>query len=125
MYTLCVQQDFVAQHILAGDDSGPENRWHSHHYRVEVRLEGTLLDQQGYMLDIVDLRNHLDALLDTYRDRMLNETPEFAGLNPSLEHFARIFCQALSNRLQTPNLSAITVRMWEDERTWASYRQER
>lgn len=125
MYTLCVHQDFVAQHILIGEDSGPENRWHSHHYRVEVRLEGTSLDQQGYMLDIVDLRNHLDALVNSYQDRMLNETPEFAGLNPSLEHFARIFCEALSNRIQSPSLSAITVRMWEDERTWAAYRQER
>jgi 6-pyruvoyltetrahydropterin/6-carboxytetrahydropterin synthase len=125
MYTLCVHQDFVAQHILAGEDSGPENHCHSHHYQVEVRLEGTSLDQQGYMIDIVDLRNHLDALLNSYRDRMLNDTPEFQGLNPSLEHFARIFCQALSNRIQSPNLSAITVRMWEDERTWAAYRQER
>ena len=125
MYTLCVHQDFVAQHILTGGDSGPENHWHSHHYQVEVRLEGTSLDQQGYMIDIVDLRNHLDALLDSYQDRLLNDTPEFEGLNPSLEHFARIFCQALSNRIQSPNLSAITVRMWEDERTWAAYRQER
>lgn len=125
MYTLCVHQDFVAQHILRGEDSGPETRWHSHHYQVEVRLEGTSLDQQGYMLDIVDLRNHLDSLVDSYRDRMLNETPEFAGLNPSLEHFARILCEALSNRIQAPNLGAITVRMWEDERTWAAYRQER
>lgn len=125
MYTLCVHQDFVAQHILTGGDSGPENHWHSHHYRVEVRLEGTSLDRQGYMLDIVDLRNHLDALVNSYRDRALNETPEFAGLNPSLEHFARIFCQALSNRIQSPSLTAVTVRMWEDERTWAAYRQER
>jgi 6-pyruvoyltetrahydropterin/6-carboxytetrahydropterin synthase len=124
MYTLCVRQDFVAQHILTGDDSGPENRWHSHHYQVEVRLEGTSLDKQGYLVDIVDVRNHLEAILNSYRDRTLNETPEFEGLNPSLEHFARIFCQALSNQIRSPNLSAVTVRLWEDERTWAAHRQE-
>jgi 6-pyruvoyltetrahydropterin/6-carboxytetrahydropterin synthase len=124
MYTLCVHQDFVAQHILTGGDASPETRWHSHHYQVEVRLEGTSLDQQGYLVDIVDVRNHLEALVDFYRDRTLNETPEFEGLNPSLEHFARIFCRALANRISSPNLSAVAVRMWEDERTWAAYRQE-
>ena len=59
-----------------------------------------------------------------FRDKTLNETPEFAGLNPSIEHFARIVCQALSERLKAPTLQAITVRLWEHERAWAAYRQE-
>jgi 6-pyruvoyltetrahydropterin/6-carboxytetrahydropterin synthase len=124
MYTLCVRREFVAQHLLRGGDSSPETRWHSHHYQVEVHLEGTSLDEQGYLVDIVDVKNYLEALVDFYRDRTLNEAPEFEGLNPSLEHFARIFCQALANRIGRANLSAIAVRMWEDERTWAAYRQE-
>ena len=52
------------------------------------------------------------------------QTPEFAGINPSIEHFARIVCQALSERIKAPNLEAITVRMWESEQAWAAYRQE-
>jgi 6-pyruvoyltetrahydropterin/6-carboxytetrahydropterin synthase len=125
MYTVTVTRDFVAQHFLIGGDWGPENDWHSHHYRVEVQLEGVTLDQHGYLVDIVDIETHLEALVAYYRDKTLNELPEFEGLNPSIEHFARILCQALSERIQAPNLNAITVKIWENEIAWAAYRQER
>jgi 6-pyruvoyltetrahydropterin/6-carboxytetrahydropterin synthase len=125
MYTVAVRRDFVAQHFLIGGDWGPENDWHSHHYRVEVQLEGATLDEHGYLVDIVDIEHHLDALVTHYRDKTLNELPEFAGRNPSIEHFTRILGQALSERIQAPNLSAVTVKIWENEIAWASYRQER
>ena len=125
MYTVAVARGFIAQHYLFGGDWGAENEWHSHHYRVEVQLAGATLDEHGYLVDIVDIERHLEALVDRYRDRTLNDLSEFEGLNPSIEHFARIFCQAISDRIQAPNLSAITVQMWENEIAWASYRQER
>jgi 6-pyruvoyltetrahydropterin/6-carboxytetrahydropterin synthase len=125
MYTVAVTRDFVAQHFLIGGDWGPENEWHSHHYRVEVQLEGAALDEHGYLVDIVDIEHHLEALVTHYRDKTLNELPEFAELNPSIEHFARILCQTLSERIQVANLSAVTVKIWENEIAWASYRQER
>ena len=95
MYTLAVQRDFVAQHFLIGGDWGAENQWHSHHYRLEVVLEGAELDRHGYLVDIVDVESNLEAIVDHYRDKTLNELPEFEGLNPSIEHFTRIVCQAL------------------------------
>ena len=125
MYTVAVQRDFVAQHFLIGGDWGPENLKHSHHYRVELQLAGATLDRHGYLVDIVDIETNLDALVTGYRDQTLNDLPEFKGLNPSLEHFARIFCQALSERIRAANLSAVVVQMWENESTWAAYRQER
>jgi 6-pyruvoyltetrahydropterin/6-carboxytetrahydropterin synthase len=125
MYTVAVKRDFVAQHFLIGGDWGAENDWHSHHYRVEVQLHGAALDRHGYLVDIVDLNRHLEALVARYRDKTLNELPEFKDLNPSLEHFARIFCQALAERIQAPNLSAIVVNLWENDVAWAAYRQER
>ena len=124
MYTVAVARDFVAQHFLIGGDWGPENDWHSHHYRVEVQLEGTTLDQHGYLVDIVDIEHHLEALVAHYRDKTLNELPEFDGLNPSIEHFSRIICRALVERIQAANLHAITVKIWENDIAWASYRQE-
>jgi 6-pyruvoyltetrahydropterin/6-carboxytetrahydropterin synthase len=125
MYTVAVARDFLAQHYLFGGDWGAENEWHSHHYRVEVQLAGATLDEHGYLVDIVDIERHLEALVDRYRDRTLNDLPEFEGLNPSIEHFARMFCQAFSDRVQAPNLGAITIQIWENEIAWASYRQER
>ena len=124
MYTVAVSRDFVAQHFLIGGDWGAENELHSHHYRVEVQLWGATLDKHGYLVDIVDIETNLEALAAHYRDKTLNDLPEFEGLNPSIERFARIFCQALSGRIQAPNLSAITLKMWENEIAWAAYRQE-
>ena len=124
MYTIAVKRDFVAQHFLIGGDWGAENEWHSHHYIVEVQLEGESLDRHGYLVDIVDIESNLEALVARYRDKTLNELPDFTDLNPSIEHFARIFCQKLAQHIQAPNLRAITIKMWENEIAWASYRLE-
>ncbi|MCA9958414.1 MAG: 6-carboxytetrahydropterin synthase [Chloroflexota bacterium] len=122
MYTVAVKRDFVAQHFLIGGDWGAENEWHSHHYQVEVQLEGATLDQHGYLVDIVDIEHHLNSLVARYRDKTLNDLPEFAALNPSIEHFARIFCQAMAARIHAPNISTITIKIWENDIAWASYR---
>lgn len=122
MYKVAVKRDFVGQHFLVGGDWGAENQWHSHHYYVEVQLEGMTLDKHGYLVDIVDIETNLEALVAHYKDKTLNELPEFAGLNPSIEHFSRIFCEKLAERINAPNLSAVTVQIWENEIAWASYR---
>jgi 6-pyruvoyltetrahydropterin/6-carboxytetrahydropterin synthase len=124
MYTVNVKRDFVAQHFLFGGDWGAENQRHSHHYEVEVRLEGSSLDQHGYLVDIVDVEKNLEGLVSHYKDKTLNELPEFEGLNPSIEHFSRIICQALRKRITAPNVSAIRVTIKENQIASASYRQE-
>jgi 6-pyruvoyl-tetrahydropterin synthase len=120
MYQLMVRRDFVAQHYLTVPDCGPENEWHSHHFEVEVQLEGETLNENGYLVNIVDVEEALEALVDRYRDVTLNDLPEFEGLNPSIEHFSRIFCTSLDEQLDPDGLD-ITVRIWEDEDAWASY----
>lgn len=120
MYQLMVRRDFVAQHYLTVPDCGPENEWHSHHFEVEVLLEGDELNQHGYLVDIVDVEAALDGLVDRYRDATLNDLPEFDGLNPSIEHFSRIFCESFRERVDAGDLDT-TVKIWEDEDAWASY----
>lgn len=122
MYTVAVKRDFVAWHYLIGGDWGAENQPHTHHYQVELQLEGADLDRHGYLVDIVDIEKNLDELMSRYREQSLNELPEFAGLNPSIEHFARILTQALSARILADNILAVTVKLWENEIAWASYR---
>ena len=122
MYTVAVKRNFVAQHFLVGGDWGAENNWHSHHYVVEVQLHGNRLDQHGYLVDIVDIETNLETLVTYYQDKTLNDLLEFAGLNPSIEHFSRIFCHQLAERIQADTLDAVTVQIWENEIAWASYR---
>jgi 6-pyruvoyltetrahydropterin/6-carboxytetrahydropterin synthase len=124
MYTVAVERSFVARHFLFGGDWGPENLLHSHSYQVEVQLRGATLDEHGYLLDIVDLEFHLDEIVAYFRDRTLNELAEFAGLNPSIEHFARILCRMLRRRLSAPNLQNLSVKIWETDIAWASYQED-
>jgi 6-pyruvoyltetrahydropterin/6-carboxytetrahydropterin synthase len=121
MYELMVRRDFVAQHFLTVPNCGPENEWHSHHFEVEVLLEGPELTEHGYLVDITEVEAALDGIVDRYRDATLNDLPEFDGLNPSIEHFARIVCTSLQDRLSAGALESITVKIWEDEDAWASY----
>ncbi len=122
MYTVAVRRDFIAQHQLVGGDWGSENEQHAHHYVVEARCHGTELDRHGYLIDICDLEERLERLVDYFRDAELNRLPEFKGLNPSIEHFARILCRELGKHIDTAALSALSVKIWENEIAWAEYR---
>ncbi len=121
MYTTAVQRDFVAQHFLIGGDWGAENQKHSHHYRVQLELSGETLDAHGYLVDIVNMTRALDELVATLRDQTLNDLAVFAGLNPSLEHLARIMGTALAQKIHAPNLDRVRVQIWENEIAWSAY----
>ena len=125
MYTLTVKRDFIARHYLIGGDWGPENFPNSHHYVLELQLSGASLDQHGYLVDIVDVEKHLDETVAHYKEQMLNDLPEFSGLNPSIEHFARIVAEQLNAKIHAPNISGLTVRLWENEIAWVSYQLSR
>ena len=125
MYTLGVKRDFIARHYLIGGDWGPENNPNSHHYVLELQLEGSELDPHGYLTDIVEVDKQLDEIVSYYQEQMLNDKPEFAGLNPSIEHFARILAASLSERIGAQNITALKVVLWENDSAWAAYRIER
>ena len=75
----------------------------------------------GYLVDIVDVEHNPEVIVAYYRDKTLNDLPEFSGLNIAT---LRMCCQALASRLQQVNtLTAISVKIWENEIAWAAYRQ--
>ena len=146
MYTLAVKRDFIAQHALIGGDWGAENLRHSHHYVLELQIEGNELDQHGYLVDILDVElqllgseldqhGYLVDILDVelqlgevisrYRDHFLNDFPEFANINPSLERFAAILCKTLSEAVTAPNIETMRVLLWENEIAWAAFEVRR
>ena len=127
-YSIGLLRDFVAQHRLVGGDWGRENERHSHHYRLEVVLEGDALDRHGYLVDISVVEPRLDRLVDRYRDQMLNELPEFGDANPALERFAAILVEQLRERLAADEagkggVRALTVKLWESDTAYATCRR--
>lgn len=124
MYTLAVRREFTARHFLFGGDWGAENLPNSHHYVLELQLKGARLNQHGFLVDITDVERILDGIVAYYRDQMLNEKPEFAGLNPSIENFARILCTTLDEAIQEPDVTGLKVVLWEHPSAWASFKIE-
>ncbi len=121
MYTLAVRRDFIARHYLIGGDWGPENLPNSHQYVIELQLSGVTLNQHGYLVDIIDVEKHLNETVAYYKEKMLNDLPEFAGLNPSIEHFSRILAARLNGKITDANITKLTVVLWENEIAWVSY----
>jgi 6-pyruvoyltetrahydropterin/6-carboxytetrahydropterin synthase len=124
MYQVAVKRDFVAQHFLFGGDWGSENELHSHHYRVEVCLEGLGLDEHGFLFDITKIDALINEKAACLNDKNLNDLPEFAGLNPSMERLANYFCLSVTETISHPAVSKVLVKIWEDENVWASYQQD-
>ena len=124
-YTVGVIRDFIASHFLFGGDWGGENQPHAHHYRLETIFAGDTLDRHGYLLDIAVVKEHLDAVVARFRDRMLNDLPELGGGNPGLEPFARVLAESLARTLvpalPARTLTALTVKLWENEEAFATY----
>lgn len=123
MYTVAVTKDFIANHFLIGGDWGSENFPHAHHYVAEVSIEAAELDQHGYLVDIVEIEAALDSIVQDYRDSLLNDKAEFAGLNPSIEHFSRIICERMLANINPPGTGTLYVKLWENDSCWAAYRK--
>ena len=123
MYTVAVTRDFIANHFLVGGDWGAENFPHAHAYVAEISIQGDQLDQHGYLVDIVDIEAALDTTVNYFRDSLLNDKPEFAGLNPSIEHFSRIINEQISARISPLGNASLTVKLWENATCWAAYQK--
>jgi 6-pyruvoyltetrahydropterin/6-carboxytetrahydropterin synthase len=120
-YELTVTREFIAQHYLTVPNPGAEGEVHSHHFTAELRFAGPELGEYGYLVDIDAVDALLDDLEDRYRDALLNDLPEFEGLNPSIEHFSRLFGDRVADALPNPTPTRLTVRIWEDDVSWASH----
>ena len=121
MYATTVQTDFVAQHYLTVPDPGPEGVPHSHHFTVELTFRGPELNEYDYLIDIDDATRALEGIDERYRDELLNDKPAFAGDNPSVERFARVIFERVSDVVTDDTVAELAVTVWEDEDAAATY----
>ena len=123
MYAVSVSRPCIAQHYLTVLDPGPEGTLHSHQYTVEATLRGPELDEHGYLIDIDALIEALEAVVETFRDRTLNELPSFEGENPSAERFARIVGDRLLEELDAETVTELEITVHEDDVATVSHRR--
>ena len=115
MYAVSVSRTFVAQHYLTVPNPGPEGILHSHQYTVEATFRGPGLDEYGYLVDIDAVIDALEAVVDSLRDRTLNELPALEGRNPSAERLASIVGDRLLERLEPATATELVIRIDEDD----------
>jgi 6-pyruvoyltetrahydropterin/6-carboxytetrahydropterin synthase len=121
MFEITVEETFAAGHALRNYHGKCENV-HGHNYRVEVTLAGTELDSAGLLLDFVEVKKALNAVVDRLDHRYLNDLPPFDELNPSAENMARYIYEELAKGLPPGRATVSAVKLWETDTASATYR---
>src|SRR5882672_9349814 len=121
MFEVAVEHSFAAGHALRGYKGKCENV-HGHNYRVRVTVSGEKLDSIGLLMDFVELRSAIRALVERLDHRFLNELAPFDRLNPSAENLAKYFCDGLAPQIQSDGLRIVAVTVWETDNASATFR---
>ena len=122
MFEVTIEETFAAGHALRNYRGKCENV-HGHNYRCQVSLAGEELDSVGLLVDFVELKRVVHAVLDRMDHQWLNDFPPFDKLNPSAENMARYIYDEVAAGLQGRNGVRISqVRLWETDTASATYR---
>jgi len=121
MFEVTIEETFAAGHALRNYRGKCENV-HGHNYRAEVTLRGAELDAIGLLVDFVELKRVVHAVLDRMDHQWLNDFPPFDALNPSAENMARYIYDEVSAGLKTKEAVRVAcVRLWETDTASAAY----
>ena len=121
VYTVSVQAHYDSAHFLV-NYQGKCERLHGHRYVVEAAVQTAELNEAGIAFDFVDLKRELRALADYLDHELLNELPEFQGVETSAENQARYFYDQLKSALPAAQAAGLLyTRVWETPTQWAQY----
>jgi 6-pyruvoyltetrahydropterin/6-carboxytetrahydropterin synthase len=123
MFEVTIEETFAAGHALRNYKGRCENV-HGHNYRCQVTLQGSQLDATGLLVDFVELKRAVHAVLDRMDHQWLNDFPPFDQLNPSAENMARYIFDEVSSQLGQQSARISAVRLWETDTASATYRPD-
>ncbi len=125
MFEVTVEETFAAGHALRNYKGKCENV-HGHNYKVQVTLEGEELDNAGLLVDFVEIKSIMGAVIDRVDHQFLNDLPPFDVLNPSAENIAKYFYDEISRGLDGAKAVRVgSVKLWETDTSSATYRLPR
>lgn len=120
--------DFCAAHRLALPElSDAENlakfgkcshpAGHGHNYRLDVTVAVPMkAPDAAEWIPIVER-----DVIERYDHRHLNvDCPEFASVNPSVEHIAQVIHDRLAESLRSSGVRLVRVCVWETAKTWCA-----
>lgn len=129
IYTLSLTKSFTAEHFLPMIE-GEEAKLHSHDYQLTIKIEGKELDEDGFLIDLLELDHLTTSMIKKYKGKILNEIESFENKNPTLENFSKILYDELFTSMKAQakeeiqRIYSIEIILWENEAANASYREE-
>ncbi len=108
MFEVSVSTTFDADHAVT--ISGIEETSHTHNWRVVAVVSGEQLDEDGLLIDFLQLQSDLEQVVSTIRNTNLNTNPSLQGNNPSTEYVAMHIATELAKKVKSPaRLTSITL----------------
>ncbi|MFC1573550.1 6-carboxytetrahydropterin synthase QueD [Candidatus Latescibacterota bacterium] len=120
MFELTVDSQFSAAHFLKGYE-GDCARMHGHTWKVSVTVSAIKTDETGMCIDFKNIAAHLDAIVDRFDHRNLNELEFFRDKNPTAENLAKLLYEVLSKKIKDDNVSVRSVTVHESDRYRVTY----
>jgi 6-pyruvoyltetrahydropterin/6-carboxytetrahydropterin synthase len=89
---------------------------------VRITVSAEELDRTGLVVDFVELKRQMRAIIDRLDHRFLNEMPPFDVLNPSAENIAKYFYDEMPAALKAGRSRISAIKIWETDTSTAIYR---
>ncbi|MEE8459185.1 MAG: 6-carboxytetrahydropterin synthase [Phycisphaerales bacterium] len=116
----CPQYSDQENRDLFGKCNNPTG--HGHNYKVETTVS-VGLEPAGTAFGFADLQRLVqEHVIERFDHKHLNlDTPEFAELNPSVEHIARVCHESLAAPVAAAGATLEYVTVWETDKTSCRY----
>ena len=122
MFEISVEQTFAAGHALRNYKGKCENV-HGHNFKVRVVIAGEKLDDTGLLVDFLDVKAAMQAIIDRLDHVFLNDVAPFDVKNPSAENIAEYFYTEMTRSLKSAvEIRVRDVTVWETDIQSATYR---
>ena len=116
MWELKIETSFAAAHHLLNYNGECENQ-HGHNWKVEVFIEGNILDKSNILMDFKVLKKHVNDVIKTLDHKDINTLDDFKDISPSSEILSKYIYIKLKTII--PILKKVSV--WETSNACASY----
>lgn len=116
MFEVKIETHFSSAHHLLNYKGNCENQ-HGHNWKVEVYIQGNVLDKSNILVDFKILKKTVNEIVDYLDHKDINELPEFRGVSPSSERISKYIYEKVKEKFDT--VSKVSV--WETPTSCASY----
>lgn len=98
MYKLVVSSKFSAAHRLV-NYPGMCSNIHGHNWTVKVTVASEELDEDGMVVDLVQLKKHIDDCVMPFDHKIINDVPPFDHINPTSENIAKYLFDYIDEKI--------------------------